>query len=259
MPMAERGAAVVTGAGRGIGRAAALELARLGHRVGLLSRTEGELLEVRDAIEALGVRALHVVGDVTDSSSIETLVRRAEEELGSISVAVAAAGRASSAPILKTPADELRRAFEINCVAAFSLVQAAAQAMIRGRVAGRIVIVASTAAVKGLRYTSAYSASKHAVLGLVRCAALELASAGIAINALCPGWVETRMFDEGLANIAEKTRSTVEEARRKIEATIPMGRVLHTREVAAALRFLVSEEASQMTGQALVLDGGTTL
>jgi NAD(P)-dependent dehydrogenase (short-subunit alcohol dehydrogenase family) len=131
--------------------------------------------------------------------------------------------------------------------------------MIAQRVAGRIVVIASTAAVRGQRYTSAYAASKHAVLGLVRSAALELAKDGITINAVCPGWVDTSMFDRTTANISEKTKRSVADARQQIESKIPLGRVLRPEEVASMVRWVVSEDASKLTGQALVLDGGETL
>jgi meso-butanediol dehydrogenase/(S,S)-butanediol dehydrogenase/diacetyl reductase len=257
--MGARGVAVVTGAGRGIGRALALELARAGHPVALQARSPGPLEAVRAEIEAAGGRAIVVPGDVAVAASAAALVERAEAELGPLTVAVACAGQARSAPLLKTTPEQVTELFAANALSAFHLMQRAAQAMVTGRRPGRIVVVASTAAVKGARYTSAYAASKHAALGLVRSAALELAPHRITVNALCPGWVRTPMLDDTVANIAAKTGCTEAEALARIEAMIPVGAALEVEHVAAMLRWVVSDEAAHLTGQALVLDGGETL
>jgi meso-butanediol dehydrogenase/(S,S)-butanediol dehydrogenase/diacetyl reductase len=257
--MGARGVAVVTGAGRGIGRALALELARAGHPVALQARSPGPLEAVRAEIEAAGGRAIVVPGDVAVAASAAALVERAEAELGPLTVAVACAGQARSAPLLRTTPEQVTELFAANALSAFHLMQRAAQAMVTGRRPGRIVVVASTAAVKGARYTSAYAASKHAALGLVRSAALELAPHRITVNALCPGWVRTPMLDDTVANIAAKTGCTEAEALARIEAMIPVGAALEVEHVAAMLRWVVSDEAAHLTGQALVLDGGETL
>jgi 3-hydroxybutyrate dehydrogenase len=258
--MSERkGAAVVTGAGRGIGRTLALELAKLGYSVAIQARTRSQLFDTRAEIEALGVRARVVAGDVREPASAKELIDRCEAELGPVEVAVACAGQAVSAPLLKTTGEQMRTLLDANLLSAFYLIQHAAAAMLASKTRGRIVVIASTAAVRGMRYTAAYSASKHAVLGLVRTAALELASDGITVNALCPGWVKTPMLDAATKNIAEKTGCTEAEALKKIEDMIPMKAVLEPAELAAMLRYVVSADAGHLTGQALVLDGGETL
>lgn len=251
------GAAVVTGAGRGIGRAIALELAGRGYAVALQARTHDQLEATRSAVEGAGGQAVVVSGDVTDPESAQELVARCSETLGPPRVAVAAAGQAFSAPLGRTAPEKLRQLLEVNLLGTFHLLRAATAAMKDGE-GGRFVAIASTAAVKGMRYTAAYSASKHAVLGLVRSAALELAPQRITVNAVCPGWVDTPMLDQTLRNIAEKTSSTFEDARGRIEAMVPMGRVATPEEVARLVAFVVGPDAGHLTGQALVLDGGET-
>jgi NAD(P)-dependent dehydrogenase (short-subunit alcohol dehydrogenase family) len=252
------GSAAVTGAGRGIGRALARALADLGYGVALQARNVVELEAARAEIEAAQGRAVAVPGDATKEAAALELLGRAAE-LGPLEVAVANAGQALSAPLLRTTEGELRALLEVNLIGAFHLVKAAAARMLTEGTRGRIVVIASTAAVRGGRYTAAYAASKHGVLGLVRSAALELASSGITVNAICPGWVDTSMLDRATTNIAEKTRRTKDDARRLIEEGIPAGQVLDPAEVAGMLRYVVSPEAANLTGQALVLDGGQTV
>jgi NAD(P)-dependent dehydrogenase (short-subunit alcohol dehydrogenase family) len=253
------GAAVVTGAGRGIGRAIALELAKLGYPVAIQARNQSELFDTRAAIEALGGRARVVAGDVREPAAAKELIDRCEAELGPVSIAVAGAGQAISASLLRTTEEQVRNLFEVNLLSAFHLIQRAASAMLASKTRGRIVVIASTAAIRGMRYTAAYSASKHAVLGLVRSAALELAPNGITVNAICPGWVKTAMLDATTKNIAEKTGCSETEALKKIEEMIPMKSALDVEDVAAMLRYVVSPEAGHLTGQALVIDGGESL
>ncbi|MFO0723272.1 MAG: SDR family oxidoreductase [Myxococcota bacterium] len=254
-----RRVAVLTGAGRGIGRALAVELGRLGHPVALQSRNPKDLEATAQAVAEVGGKSILVPGDVTSKEAADSLVSRAEAELGPVWIAVACAGQALSAPFLKTEAADLRRLLEVNVVAPFLLLRRAAEAMISHARGGRLVVVGSTASIKGMRYTAAYTASKHAVLGMVRSLALEVAPQKITANVLCPGWVDTPMFDQTLDNISQKTGRTRTEARVSIEKTIPTGQVLRPEEVAGLLRYLVSPEAGEVTGQAMVIDGGSAL
>ncbi|MBI2374443.1 MAG: SDR family oxidoreductase [Deltaproteobacteria bacterium] len=252
-------AAIVTGAGRGIGRAIAFELSTLGYSLGLAARTESELLQTRDRILDGGGRAIAVPCDVTHEGAVQILVDVCRNELGPLHAVVAAAGQARSSPIERTTEDDLLELYRANVVSVFHLIKASSRRMIEDGVAGRIVVVASTAATKAFRYTTAYTASKHAVLGLVRASALELARKGITVNAICPGWVDTQMFDTTLENIASKTGVSRDEAKRRIVSQIPLGDVLSPEEVAASVRPFLADEGKKLTGQALVLDGGETL
>ncbi len=248
---------VVTGAGRGIGRALALRLGRLGYAVAIQGRSLEPLRDLEAELKALGAKVAVVPGDVTDPQAAQRLIQAAEA-IAPVFVAVACAGQAASAKLQDTTADQLRQLLEVNVVSALHLLQAA-QAVMVPRKQGRLVVVASTAAIKGFRYTAAYSASKHAVLGLVRSAALELAPHGITVNALCPGWVDTPMFEQTIHNIMQKTGASEKEARGQIEKMIPLRQVLSVEDVAGQLAYVVSKDAAKLTGQALVLDGGETL
>lgn len=248
----------MTGAGRGIGRAVALDLASRGYPVALQARTSDQLESTRAAVEAAGGRAVVVAGDVTDPAAADALVAACSDAFGPPRVGVAAAGQAFSAPLLRTEPERLRQLVEVNLLGVFHLLRATASAMTDAG-GGRFVAIASTAAVKGMRYTSAYAASKHAVLGLIRAAALELASSNVTVNAVCPGWVDTPMFEATLANISEKTGASVDEARARIEKMVPLGRVLSPEEVARTVAFVVGPDAGHVTGQAIVVDGGETV
>ncbi|NJK89042.1 MAG: SDR family oxidoreductase [Myxococcales bacterium] len=250
--------AVVTGAGRGIGRAIALELARRGHPVVLQARTrdqlEGTLAEIRD----LGGRAALVPGDVRFPEASAGLVATCTEAFGPPAIAVAAAGRALSVPVLSTRPEDLTELFDVNVLGTFHLLVAAGRAM-QERKHGRFVAIASTAAVKPAKYIGAYAASKHAVVGLVRSAAIELAPLGITVNAVCPGWVETSLLEDSLKNIAAKTGRSEDDARSALRSRVPAGRFCSPEEVASLVAYLVSDEARHVTGQTLVIDGGESI
>ncbi len=250
--------AVVTGAGRGIGHAVAADLAGDGVRVTLASRTAAELQRVAEAIRDSGGTAQVCPTDVSQAAQIESLFAGASEGFGPVDILINGAGVAPSALLAKTSEEQWRASIEINLSGVFYTMRRALPDMIE-RGFGRIVNIASIASKTGAAYTSAYSASKHGVLGLTRCAALEVARAGVTVNAVCPGYVDTPMTDISVARIAEKTGRDPAEIRKRIEGSSPQGRMVSAEEVSALVCYLCGDAARGINGQAINLDGGTVL
>jgi NAD(P)-dependent dehydrogenase (short-subunit alcohol dehydrogenase family) len=251
MPLREK-RALVTGAGRGIGRAVALRLAAQGPDLILAARTRSELEAVAEEARARGARAAAVVADVARPESVAALFG----EAGPVDVLVNAAGVAPSAPLVKTSDEVWRSALETNLSGTFFCLRAALPWMME-RGWGRVVNLASIAGKTGYPYIAAYAASKHGVLGLTRVAALEAAERGVTVNAVCPGFVDSPMTDASIARIAEKTGMKSADARKRLEDMSPQKRLMTAEEVAALVVFLCGDEARGITGQALSLDGGT--
>jgi NAD(P)-dependent dehydrogenase (short-subunit alcohol dehydrogenase family) len=254
--MIEGRCAVVTGGGRGIGREVARDLAARGARVALAARTPAEVEEAAAAIRAAGGQALAVRADVSRAEDVRGLFQRARAELGPVAILVSAAGVAPSAPVVKTSDEVWRQALETNLSGPFYCLREALPGMVEAGW-GRVINVASIAARAGAPYIAAYAASKHGLLGLTRCAALEVATRGVTVNAVCPGYVDTPMVDAGIARIVEKTGISAQEARRRLEEMSPQKRMYTVQEVSALVLFLCSEEARGINGQALTLDGGS--
>ena len=196
--------------------------------------------------------------DVSKAEQIDSLFAKAEEGSGPVDILINGAGVAPSAPLAKTSEEQWRAAIEVNLSGVFYAMRRALPSMIE-RGFGRIVNVASIASKTGSPYTSAYTASKHGVLGLTRCAALEVARAGVTVNAVCPGYVDTPMTDTSVARIAEKTGRAPDEIRKRIEASSPQGRMYTVEEVSALVCYLCSDAARGINGQAINIDGGTVL
>lgn len=247
--------ALITGASRGIGRAIAVRYAQEGAAVALAARGATELDAVAAEIQAQGGRALAVPCDVTSEAAVQDAVRRSAEALGPIDLLVNSAGVYTVARFLDQSLADWQRVFEVNVHGTFIVTQAVLPSMIERR-GGRIITIASTAGKWGTRYQSAYNASKHAVLGLSKCLALETAEFGIRVNAICPAFVDSPMVDEQLPNLARILGADVDTARKALLARIPIGRLIRIDEIPPLAVYLASDESEGMTGQAITLDGG---
>ena len=251
--------AVVTGGGRGIGRAICLALAREGARAVVVAARSGEAIDaVAREVEALGAAALPVQVDVTDPLAVEAMVRQTVEQFGRLDVLVNNAGRYTPSRFLEYDPAEWRQVIEVNLHSTYYCCRAALPQMLdQGR--GKVVMIASTAGKYGSLYQSAYNASKHAVLGLTKCLALETAQQGITVNAVCPGFVETDMVERAKGIFAGILGLPVEQAVEVMKARVPQRRFLQPEEVATLAVYFASPESDGVTGQAYTIDGGMIL
>jgi NAD(P)-dependent dehydrogenase (short-subunit alcohol dehydrogenase family) len=252
--------AFITGGGRGIGRAVALAFAREGARVLVAARTETEVSRVAAEIKSeCGTEAAHAVCDVSDAQSIAAAFDRAHEFFGrGPDVLVSNAGIAESAKFSDMTEEFWRRHLSINLDGTFYCMRAALPSMVE-QGWGRIINVASIAGKTGAPYIAAYSASKHGVLGLTRSVALEVATKGVTVNAICPGYVDTDMTANAVEQITTKTGRSAVEALDAIKRMSPQGRLVTSEEVAALALLLASEDGRGITGQAINVDGGSVL
>jgi 3-hydroxybutyrate dehydrogenase len=243
--------AVVTGGGRGIGRAVAAALSDAGATVTVMGRGEAALAEAVKRGHAAG----YVIADVTDEQAVTAAMKRAATERGAVDILVPNAGAAESAPFAKTSTDLFRRMFELNCLGVVHATKAVVGDMV-ARGFGRIVVVASTAGLRGSAYITAYCAAKHAVVGVVRALAAETSQTGVTVNAVCPGYTDTEMVSDSIERITNLTGRTHEQALAGILKNSPLGRLITPEEVAATVLFLCSREASAISGAAVPIAGG---
>jgi NAD(P)-dependent dehydrogenase (short-subunit alcohol dehydrogenase family) len=242
--------AVVTGASRGIGAAAAEALAKLGARLTLMARDN----EALDKTSGEIVDSKAIVCDVTDAASVTRAFAEARER-GPIAILVNNAGIAASAPFLRTDDALLERIFAVNVFSAFRCAREALPDMLAGGW-GRIVNVASVAGLKGYRYISAYTASKHALVGMTRALASEVADKNITVNAVCPSYVDTEMTRRTIANIVAKTGRSETDALAELVRGNPQARLIAPEEVAHAIAWLCVPGTESITGQAIPIAGG---
>ncbi len=252
-PLAERHA-VVTGASRGIGSTIAAALAARGARVSLLGRDAQKLNTVAAAIGGPGC-ASAIVADVTESSSVSTAFNKAREAFGPVHILINNAGQAASAKFTDTDEALWNRLLAVNVTGTYLCARQAIADMLQLG-SGRIVNIASIAGLRGAAYISAYVASKHAVIGLTRSLALEFATRNITVNAICPGYTDTDIVRDAIANIMRKTGRTESEALESLLATNPQRRLITPEEVAHSVLWLCAPGTESITGQSIVIAGG---
>jgi NAD(P)-dependent dehydrogenase (short-subunit alcohol dehydrogenase family) len=243
--------AVVTGAARGIGAAIALRLAADGARLTLLGRQEGPLQELAAELPA-SAQAQAIVCDVADPAAVALAFGKMTQ---AAHILVNNAGQAASSPFARTSDELWQRMLAVNLTGTFLCARAALPGMLAAGW-GRIVNISSTAGQRGYAYVSAYAAAKHGVIGMTRSLALEVASKGVTVNAVCPGYTETDLLRESIDNVVVKTGRGAEEARAEFARHNPQGRIIRPEEVAGTVAWLCGSDADAINGQSISVSGG---
>ena len=241
--------ALVTGGGRGIGASIARALASAGARVIVCGRNQPDLESIAQQVGGIAYPL-----DLLDRKHTDEVLA----QIGPVDVLINNAGAAESAPLERTTDALWDRILELDATAPFRVIRAVAPAMIAARW-GRVINIASNAGVSGYGYSMAYCAAKHAMVGMTRALAIDLARTGVTINALCPGWVDTRMAEEAVSRIAATTGRTTDAARSQLAAMSPQRRMISPEEVAHAALMLCADGARGIHGQTIVIDGDAVL
>jgi NAD(P)-dependent dehydrogenase (short-subunit alcohol dehydrogenase family) len=239
--------ALVTGGGRGIGRAIAAALTKAGAAVTVAGRGEKALAEVVGQGEAKG----YVVADVTDAKAVGSGVQNAVAARGPVDILIANAGTATAVPFAKATPDQFRNMFELHVLGMLHPVQAVLGGMVE-RGFGRIVAVASIVGLRASPNVSPYTTAKHAMVGLMRSVALETAGSGVTANAVCPGYVDTDLIRGPLDKLVERG-TNAEDALARFTSRVPVGRLVKPEEVAEAVLYFCSPAAAATTGATLVI------
>lgn len=237
---------VITGGGSGVGAEIARQFADAGAKVTIMGRRKSPLAEQNLPYQ---------ICDVTDAASVAEAFAKARAQHGPIAIAIANAGAADSKPFAKMTSADLTASLDVNLVGVFHTWQTALPDMIDAG-AGRLIVIASTAGLKGYPYVSAYCAAKHGVIGLTRALAIELGRSGITVNAICPGFVETPLLERSIANIIDKTGMPRDKAEASLKRSNPQARFIQTDEVAGTALWLCSDAARSVNGHTLSLSGG---
>ena len=254
-PLAGKGA-VVTGGGRGIGAAVARALVAGGAAVVVAARTRDQVEAMAAELRAGGGAAHAVVCDVSDPASVTSMASRAGELLGRVDILVNNSGVSCSAPFTRVTVEQWERMHRVNATGPLLATRAFLPGMLE-RGWGRIVNMASVAGLEGARYITAYAASKHALIGMTRCLAAELAGTGVTINSVCPSYVDTPMTDANIERIAARTGRSASTIRASLEEKQPGRRLIAAEEVADAVMTFLPEAAASLNGSELVIRGGT--
>jgi len=249
--------AVVTGGGSGIGAAIAQALVAARARVTLMGRDAARLAYQRDRLAAEGEVNVQTL-DVTQADSVRDAFAAASAALGPVDILVNNAGQAEASPFVKTGLALWQRMLDVNLTGVFLCTQAVLPAMLE-RGSGRIVNVASTAGQTGYAYVAAYCAAKHGVIGMTRSLALEVATRGITVNAVCPGYTETELLRQSVDRIAAQTSRSEAEAREALVRANPQRRFVTPDEVAHSVLWLCSPGSEALTGQAISVSGGEVM
>lgn len=246
--------AVVTGGARGIGAAVTRALLDHGARVTILGRSAIASTEVTRTFGA-GQPLEYLQADVGDAGDVARAFESARERSGTVDILVNNAGQGASAPFRQTDAALWRTMMSVNLDGTYNCTQAVLSSMVEARW-GRIVNIASTAGLVGYAYVTAYCAAKHGVIGLTRALAIEVAAKGVTVNAVCPGFTATEMFDQSVAKIVAKTGRTPERAVAELLAKNPQQRLVQPEEVANAVAWLCLPGSEAVTGQSITVAGG---
>jgi 3-hydroxybutyrate dehydrogenase len=249
--------ALVTGGSRGIGYAIAQRLTDMGASVTLVGRGV-ESLEQAVAKLADSGQVAYASGDISQQADVRRVFGQAKDRFGPVDILINNAGQAVSERFDKLDEAGWQQMIAVNLTGTFHCMQAALTDMLERRW-GRIVNVASTAGLIGYPYVSAYCAAKHGVIGLTRALALETATKGVTVNAVCPGYTETEIVHEAIANITQKTGMSAEQAMAKLAGRNPQGRLIQPGEVADAVAWLCQPGAAGISGQAIPVDGGEVM
>jgi NAD(P)-dependent dehydrogenase (short-subunit alcohol dehydrogenase family) len=247
--------ALVTGGGRGIGIEITQQLIFQGAKVTILGRDQESLEKL---VQLYPKSCFAVSTDITDEHSVKNAFALAKKHFGPIQILVNNAGQAESAPFMKTDVAMMQRMLNVNLIGTMLCIQAALPEMVEQQW-GRIVNIASTAGITGYAYVSAYCAAKHAVVGMTRALALELSQKGVTVNAICPGFTESDILKNSIANVMQKTGRSEADIRKEFAANNPQGRIIQPIEIANTVLWLCDKNSGSIHGQTIPISGGEIL